>query len=145
MSDVGGGASRKLVGVDPLGDRRAYDRGRAPFYTQQLGLAVTEDEVLSSPAVRLVYLDAGNITLQIVEPSGPGRVAAFIDEHGEGMHHICIGVDRIEASLAAVGARGDPEVVIGGRGRRACFLHEGPSGVVIELTETAATKDGAGR
>ena len=49
--------------------------------------------------MRLTYLDAGNAFLQLVEPLDPASaLATWLDEHGEGLHHICFGVDDVPAA-----------------------------------------------
>lgn len=105
------------------------------YYTGRLGLRVVADESAEQPGVRLPYLDAGNTFLQLVQPFRDGPVTTFLSEHGEGLHHICLNVDRIEPALTRLGARAGAGIFLGGRGRCACFLVEQPNGVLIELTE----------
>ena len=112
------------------------------FYSGRLGLAVASSEEISSPHVRLTYLDAGNAYIQLVQPLADSPLAVWLDEHGEGLHHICFGVDDV---AAAVGALNDPgaEVSLGeGRGRVSSFISAGGShGVRIECTEFDRTRD----
>ncbi|WP_020576537.1 VOC family protein [Actinopolymorpha alba] len=104
-------------------------------YVKALGLRVLADERAEDPGVRLVYVDAGNVMIQLVEPFREGTVAAFLRERGEGLHHICFNVERIEPVLQSLPGQQDARIFAGGRGRRACFLLEEPNGVRIELTE----------
>ena len=82
------------------------------FYSGKLGLSVASSEEVASPHVKLTYLDAGNAYLQLVEPlDDQSPLARWLDEHGEGLHHICFGVDDVEeavASLSDPGAGGRP-------------------------------------
>lgn len=105
------------------------------FFRDQLRLPVVHDEVLVSPPVRLLHLHASDIEIQLVQPLGPGRIATFIDEHGEGFHHICFRVPRIDAAVMELGLAVAGDVFVGGRGHPACFLDEHPQGVEIELME----------
>lgn len=112
----------------------------AAWYVDVLGLVVMGDEYVQAADVRLVYLVAPGsppdvTTVQLVQPFGPGMVRRFVDSNGEGLHHLCFAVDNIEAVLAGGGVDSE-HVFLGGRGRRACFLSERASGVVVELTET---------
>lgn len=107
-----------------------------PYYEETLGLKVVHDEIADDPGVRLCYLDAGNAYIQLVEPVRPGPVQQFLDEHGEGLHHICFAVDDIPRMLAAADDGNGVQVFMGGRERLACFLSGTPTGVLIELTET---------
>ncbi|MEO3858987.1 VOC family protein [Acrocarpospora sp. B8E8] len=106
-----------------------------PFYVERLGLTVIGDELADDPGVRLVYLDGGNVMLQLVQPYREGPVASFLAERGEGLHHVCFCVDDIPATLAALPGQGGAPIFMGGRGRRACFLLAEPNGVRVELTE----------
>jgi methylmalonyl-CoA epimerase len=112
------------------------------FYRDRLGLAVHSSEDLEMPHVRLTYLDAGNAYIQLVEPLDlTSPLGSWLDEHGEGLHHICFGVDDVPA---AVGELSDPgaEVVLGsGRGRVSSFLTAQDNGVLIECTEFRRDED----
>lgn len=108
-----------------------------PFYVDCLGLRLIHDEVLASAGVRLVYLAGGAALLQLVQPVAPCPVAEYLAAHGEGLHHLCFAVDDIPDALRALPGQDGVAVVMGGRGRRACFLAAPPNGLRIELTEVA--------
>ncbi len=115
------------------------------YFSRQFGLAETHSEVLESPYVRLTYLDAGNVSIQLVEPlDAEGAPAAFLATHGPGLHHLCFGVDDVLGGAARAGAGG---VVEGnGRGRVSAFVPgESPIGVPIEFTEFKRDQDVDGR
>jgi methylmalonyl-CoA/ethylmalonyl-CoA epimerase len=108
------------------------------------GLEVLADEEIESPHVRLVYLDCGNAFLQLVQPlDREGPLSEFIAEHGEGLHHVCFGVEEVEAGARALAADGTPPAAIGsGRGRRSAFVAgPAPSGVRVEVTEFRREED----
>jgi methylmalonyl-CoA/ethylmalonyl-CoA epimerase len=107
------------------------------FYAGRLGLAVYSSEELSAPHVRLTYLDAGNAFLQLVEPLDPSSpLQAWLDEHGEGIHHICFGVDYVAAAVSELSDPGAPVTIGSGRGRLSSFVTAADShGVRIECTE----------
>lgn len=106
-----------------------------PFYVSRLGLRVVGDEAADDPGVRLTYLDGGNVLIQLVQPLRPGPVADFLRTRGEGLHHLCFNVERIEPVLGALPGEEGARIFAGGRGRRACFLLHEPNGVRVELTE----------
>jgi methylmalonyl-CoA/ethylmalonyl-CoA epimerase len=112
------------------------------FYSDRLGLAVASSEEVPGLHVRLTYLDAGNAYIQLVEPGAESPLSAWLDEHGEGLHHICFGVDDVPA---AVGELSDPgsQVSLGeGRGRVSSFVTaDGSHGVRIECTEFVRARD----
>ena len=93
--------------------------------------------------MRLTYLDAGNAYVQLVEPLDSGSsLAAALDEHGEGLHHICFGVDDVSQAIARLGDDGVPAVLGSGRGRVSGFLAVADShGVRIECTEFDRAQD----
>jgi methylmalonyl-CoA/ethylmalonyl-CoA epimerase len=118
------------------------------YFRDHLGLRVARSEEIRTPHVRLTYLDAGNAFVQLVEPLDPElELAEFLDTHGEGLHHICFGVDDVRNAAEDLATPGAPEVRLGsGRGRVSGFV-PGPArhGVRVELTEFDPDDDvGAG-
>jgi methylmalonyl-CoA/ethylmalonyl-CoA epimerase len=113
------------------------------FYRDRLGLRLASTEEIPEPHVRLTYLDAGNAYIQLVEPlDADSSLAATLDERGEGLHHICFGVDDVSEAIAHLGDDGVPAVLGSGRGRVSGFLAvEGSHGVRIECTEFMREQD----
>jgi methylmalonyl-CoA/ethylmalonyl-CoA epimerase len=107
------------------------------FYSGRLGLAVASSEEIESPHVRLTYLDAGNAYVQLVEPlDSDSPLARSLDDHGEGLHHICFGVDDVPAAAAALSDPGAKVTLGSGRGRVSAFVAaEESNGVRVECTE----------
>jgi methylmalonyl-CoA/ethylmalonyl-CoA epimerase len=106
------------------------------YFIGTLGLEVACVDELDSPPVTLTYLDAGNIYIQLVSPRAPCEIARWLDEHGEGLHHICFAVDDVVETVRAL-SDGDGRLELGsGRGRLAAFIRNGrPFGLPIECTE----------
>ncbi len=93
--------------------------------------------------MRLVYLDAGNVMIQLVSPTGEsGPIAEHLATYGDGLHHICLAVDDIEATVIALSPDAEVPVGLGGRGRRTTFLPGKQGGLITELTETAPYASG---
>ena len=114
------------------------------YFRDRLGLEVTAVDEPPEVPVRLTYLDLGNTWLQLVEPLDPTHpVATWLREHGEGLHHICLGVDDVECELRRIGPSGLPVPPLGsGRGRPAGFpAGEPPHGVRIECTSFRESED----
>jgi methylmalonyl-CoA/ethylmalonyl-CoA epimerase len=117
-------------------------------FSERLGLRVVHQDELEAPPVRLTYLDAGNAYLQLVEPLDPDSdLAHWLDEHGEGLHHICFGVDDVPEAVRVLAGLDADEVRLGqGRGRVSGFVPDGRThGVIIECTEFRRDEDVDGR
>lgn len=108
------------------------------------GLAVSASEVIERPHVRLTYLDCGNASIQLVEPlDDESPIAEFLAAQGEGIHHLCFGVDDVPEGAAALAPDGTPPAAIGsGRGRPSAFVAgEPPCGARVEVTEFRREED----
>lgn len=108
----------------------------AATWSTRFGLAVSQDWYSPDRTFRLVYLEAGDTTVQLVQPLGPGPAKEFLDARGEGLHHICFVVDDVASAAAASEPEIDVATAIGGRGTRVCFLKHLIAGVLVELTES---------
>ncbi|WP_376795797.1 VOC family protein [Thermogemmatispora sp.] len=106
-----------------------------PYYQEVLQLRFVSTEVLPEVGIRLAYLDAGNTFIQLVEPLTSPTIRRFLEEHGEGLHHICFTVADLPTVLQQLTGEGEAAIFAGGRRRRCAFLLRHPSGVTIELTE----------
>ncbi|HET7436470.1 MAG TPA: methylmalonyl-CoA epimerase [Thermoanaerobaculia bacterium] len=106
-----------------------------------LGLEIGHVETVASQGVKTAFLSIGDANLELLEPTGPdSTVAKFIEKRGEGIHHICLRVDDLEAHLARLKAEGfrliNKAPVPGAHGCRVAFLHPAAgNGVLIELSE----------
>jgi methylmalonyl-CoA/ethylmalonyl-CoA epimerase len=125
--------------VDHVGIVVADADEAAARFAARFGLAVVHDEVVTAVGVRLVYMSGADrdvpTTIQLVEPVSEGPVKAHFERSGEGVHHVCLAVNDLDATLSALGDDGDTQVFSGGRGRRSCFLSEQTCGTLIELAE----------
>lgn len=113
------------------------------FYRDRLGLRVASSEELPVEQVRLTHLDAGNAYIQLVEPLQlDSPLQAWLDKHGEGLHHVCFGVDNVEAAVSDLNDDGKAVALGSGRGRVSGFVATaGSHGVSIECTEFVKADD----
>ena len=108
---------------------------------EDLGLHVEHVETVETQKVRTAFLSVGDANLELLEPSSAdSTIAKYIEKRGEGIHHICLRVDDIEAQLARLQERGyrliNEAPVPGAHGCRVAFLHPAAgNGVLIELSE----------
>src|SRR5687767_2695684 len=111
---------------------------------EALGLTIDHVETVESQKVKTAFLSVGDARLELLEPTGPDSpVAKFIEKRGEGVHHLCLRVDDIEAHLERLKAEGyrliNEAPVPGAHGCRVAFLHPSAgNGVLIELSEKNA-------
>lgn len=131
-----------IAGVDHIGLLVHDLDATLAYLTERLGFSLISDEMTqASGGARLAYLDAGNIILQVLTPiSSAGPLATSLAEHGEGLHHVCLAVDDIHTTVAALAPDAEVTITRGGRDRLTCFLPERPGGLIIELTETHAAR-----
>jgi methylmalonyl-CoA/ethylmalonyl-CoA epimerase len=116
------------------------------YFCGHLGLEVVHTDVLDAPPVVLTYLDVGNAYVQLIAPrSDDSDLMRWLDEHGEGVHHVCFGVDDVPVAAAALSSTDTSGITLGrGRGRTSAFVANGaPYGLTIEVTEWRPSLDGA--
>jgi len=110
-------------------------------YRDGLGLIPSGIEEVPAQGVRIAFLPAGDTEIELLEPTSAGTpVDRFLERRGEGLHHICLEVDDLEATLKRLKTQGieliDETPRDGGRGKRIAFLHPRAfHGVLVELTE----------
>ena len=110
------------------------------FYRDTLSLSVHKEDIIQDQGVKAALLTIGASEIELLEPitSGTG-VARFLENRGEGIHHLCFETDDVYRELAAAKARG--LAVIDQQPRRGlagliCFLHPKAShGVLIEYAQ----------
>ncbi len=118
---------------------RSLDHAHA-FFRDQLGLPLLTQEFIEDQGVNASLLDLGNSLLELLEPVTPDTgIARYLANRGEGLHHVCLEVDGIEATLADLKARGIPlvdEAPRPGLTGTIAFLHPTAlHGVLVELLE----------
>ena len=113
------------------------------FYRDTLGIAPGEIQEVPTEHVRIAFLPMGGpggSEIELIEPTAPdSSLAKFLEKRGEGLHHICLEVENIDAELADMREKGaqvlDKQPRIAAEGR-AIFLHpKGTNGVLLELLE----------
>ena len=116
------------------------------FYRDALGLEVTHVELVEDQEVTVAFLPIGDTEIELLEPTNnTSGVAKFLEKRGPGIHHICLEVDDIEATLARMKAQGvqliNEEPVTGSGGKKVAFAHpKSTYGVLIELYERSPGK-----
>lgn len=114
-------------------------------YRDALGLTLHEIEEVAEQKVKTAIFGHGLGRIELISPTTQDSgVAKYLEKRGEGLHHICIEVDDIEAALAALKAKGAPLIdetpKIGAGGAKIAFVHpKGNHGVLVELRQGPAS------
>lgn len=131
----------KILCVDHIGIAADSMDESANFYTQVLGLEMTGVEEVAEQKVRTAFLPVGESELEILESTAPdGPIARYIAKNGEGIQHIALRVDDIEAALAELKEKGvrliDEVPRRGAGGTKIAFIHpKATGGVLLELCQ----------
>jgi len=110
-------------------------------YRDALGLKLTKTEFVPEQAVKIAFLPTGESEIELVQPTtDDSGIARYMARRGEGIHHICLQVDDIEATMAQMAAQGleliDKTPRVGSAGQKYAFVHpKSAHGVLIELYE----------
>jgi len=107
---------------------------------EALGFRVEETHDVPTEKVRAAFLPVGESHLELLQPTDPSSVVARFLEKRSGLHHVCVLVDDLGATLAGMRARGVPLLDetprVGAGGCRVAFVHpKGAGGVLLELKE----------
>ncbi len=111
------------------------------FYRDALGLRCKRIEEVEGQHVKIAFLPAGDVNLELVQATHPdSAVAKFIEKRGEGVQHIALRVGNVEESMKYLKEKGvefiDAIPRKGAHGSKIVFLHPKNSfGVLIELVE----------
>ncbi len=132
----------RVTAVAHLGVAVRDARASLALWADAIGLPLGRVETVGSEGVRTWFLDAGSTHVELLEALDEQTpVGRFLEKRGEGLHHVCLEVDDIEAMLARLAARGiDPVGAVreGAGGARVAFLHpRDTGGLLIELAEPA--------
>ena len=108
------------------------------FYRDALGLEVTGRREVPAEGVEIAFLPTDDTEIELISPLDPeNSIGRFLEKRGEGIHHLCVGVENIEAAVAQLqdeGARVLSEIKSHADGTRYVFIHpKSTHGVLMEL------------
>jgi len=115
------------------------------FYRDTLGIVPGVIKEVPTEQVRIAFLPMGGpggSEIELIQPTTPdSSLAKYLEKRGEGLHHICLEVDDIDAALAEMQEKGTPvldkQPRVAAEGR-AIFIHpKAANGVLLELIEHA--------
>jgi len=127
--------------VDHIGVAVSSLEETLPFYTEQLQLPLLKIEEVQSEQVKVAFIDAGNVKIELLEPmSEESAIAKFIEKRGPGIHHVAFGVHDIEDRIQEIKEKGirmiNEQAKIGAGGAQVAFMHpKSTTGVLFELCD----------
>jgi len=109
-------------------------------YHDALGLPIVKRGEAPSRGARVAMLSAGRSYLEVIEPTTSGSpFAEFIQDRGEGLHHVALWSDDIEKQVASLResrvALDDHEPRDGFTGRLSYLRPEAFDGAIIEVVQ----------
>ena len=109
-------------------------------FEQLFGLKPSKIEEIPDQGVKAALIHIGDTELEFIQPINPDTgVAKFLENKGEGIHHICVEVDDTDAELKRIEDQGGK--LIDKQGRKGLagkigFIHpKSVNGVLIELAQ----------
>jgi LAO/AO transport system kinase len=112
------------------------------FY-EALGLVVSHEETVEHEKVKTAMLPLGESRIELLEATEEdSTIGRFLVKRGEGLHHIAVHVEGIDAMFARLTAQGvrlaSDAVRVGAGGHRYFFVHPASTGgVLLEIVGDA--------
>ncbi len=117
------------------------------FY-EALGLVVSHEETVVHEKVKTAMLPLGESRIELLEATEEDSVIGkFLAKRGEGLHHIAVHVDGVDAMFARLTRDGvrlaSDSVRVGAGGHRYFFVHPASTGgVLLEIVGDAVDEGG---
>jgi methylmalonyl-CoA/ethylmalonyl-CoA epimerase len=118
----------------------SLEKGKAFYQTLGLGNMSVEKVASEKVTVGIFELDNG-ARIELLEPTeAESPVGKFIKNRGPGIHHICLKVSDIRATVKALKAQGvqliNEEPRLGAHNKLVVFIHpKSTGGLLIELSQ----------
>jgi methylmalonyl-CoA/ethylmalonyl-CoA epimerase len=112
-----------------------------PFYEKILGTACYSIEEVTEQKVKTAFFMIGQTKIELLESTDPeGPIGKFLENKGQGVHHVAFAVEGLQANLEEAEANGirliDKTPRKGAEGLNIAFLHpKSTFGVLMELCE----------
>jgi methylmalonyl-CoA/ethylmalonyl-CoA epimerase len=95
----------------------------------------TTDRAGRKAKTRLAFANIGPLQIELIQSvEGKTFYTDFLEKHGEGIHHLCVRVDDLDATTANLGKKG-VKLLFGRRGRFAYMDTVNPGGVMFEFSQ----------
>jgi methylmalonyl-CoA/ethylmalonyl-CoA epimerase len=111
------------------------------LYSETLGLKLKGEEVVAAQKVKVSFIQVGESNLELLLPTqDDSAVAKFLENKGEGFHHLALEVEDIKAAVEELKAAGvrliDETPREGAHGTLVAFIHpKATFGLLVELCQ----------
>ena len=118
----------------------------ARVFYEALGLAVSHEETVEHEQVKTAMLPLGASRIELLEATeDDSTIGRFLAKRGEGLHHVAVHVEGIDAMFAKLTAEGvrlaSDAVRVGAGGHRYFFVHPASTGgVLLEIVGDGAAE-----
>ena len=131
----------KILGIEHIGIAVKDLDTNAPFWKHVLKLSHKGTETVAQEGVTTDIYDTGSGKVELLKSTVSGSVIEkFLDNRGEGIHHVCFEVDNINKAIIElkelnIGVISDRPTV-GAEGYKVVFIHpKSTGGVLVELAQ----------
>ncbi len=116
------------------------------FYGDKLGLALVDSVDLPDRQLKVAFVQAANMLIELLEPTDPdSTVSRFLERRGPGLHHLCFGTPDIREHLRDLRDKGveliDDVPRPGAHGEVAFLQPSAALGVLVELLQATERTD----
>lgn len=134
----------KILNIDHIGIAVKDLAATKETFSKVLGMYhKPEDEVIDEQKVKVSFFPSGDAELEFLESTSPdGPIAKYIAGNNDrnGIQHVALRVDDIEAAIADLTAQGvamiDKKPRYGAGGAKIAFLHpKATGGILVELCQ----------
>ena len=131
----------KISHIEHLGIAVKSLEEAIPYYENVLGLKCYNIEEVADQKVKTAFFKVGQTKIELLEATSPdSTIAKFIENKGQGVHHVAFAVEGIEDALAGAERKEvrliDKTPRGGAEGLTIAFLHpKSTMGVLTELCE----------
>jgi len=138
---AGKGKRMNCLNIDHIGIAVKDIERVAEFYEQVLGIKRAGVEEVAQQQVKVMFLPCGDCEVELLESTAEdSAVDRFIAKNGEGVQHIAVRVEDIDAAMAEFKEKGirmiDETPRYGAGGARIAFVHpKATNGVLLEICE----------
>jgi methylmalonyl-CoA epimerase len=125
---------------DHIGMAVADTNAMAALLSKLFGFKITDEHDEAAAGFKSTTLSSANVKLELIQPTGSqSMIQKFIEKRGEGLHHISIQVDDLDAEmkrLKGLGVQFTGEEPVQMHDAKLIFVHpRSTNGLLIELKQ----------